>query len=91
MDALLNVRVFATPGQRSPAGWAEIAVKKVIEVADTAPQPIRDQAHAFRAAIERVFANYIRMALDEERAYIARELEGTGRGDLAMWVKQRGI
>jgi hypothetical protein len=87
----LDVKIYATPGQRSPAGWAEIAVRKVIEVADTAPPPIRDQAHAFRARIERVFSDYIRMALNEERTLLAQELETTGHGHLAAWVRQRGI
>jgi hypothetical protein len=87
---VIDINVVATQGQRSPAGWAEIAIRKVIEVSDTAPQPIRDQAHAFRATIERVFANYIRMALQEERTFIAFALENAGKPELAGWVKQRG-
>jgi hypothetical protein len=89
MDAV-NVNVIVTQGQRSPAGWAEIAVRKVISVADSAPQPIRDQAHAFAARIERVISHYIAMALNEERTFIALELEKAGKPELAGYVKQRG-
>jgi hypothetical protein len=69
-----HLRAFATNGQRSPEDWAKIAASKIVSVSDSAAQPIRDQAHAFRAQVERVIANYIRMALEEERSLLAAKI-----------------
>lgn len=90
MSTAPKVRTVITSGQRSAAKWAEMAVRKVIEVADTAPDPIKNQAHAFRAQIERVFSNYIRMAVEEERAMTAFAVEQAGHGELAAFIRQRG-
>jgi hypothetical protein len=69
-----GVTAIATDGQRSPGDWAQIAAGKIVSVADTAPQPIRDQAHAFKSRVQRVIENYIEMALQEERAVMAAKL-----------------
>jgi hypothetical protein len=68
------VKAFATDGQRSPEDWACIAASKIISVSDQAPQPIRDQAHAFQSRVQRVIQNYIEMALQEERAVMAAKM-----------------
>jgi hypothetical protein len=87
---MMHVYAVTTNGQRSPEGWAEIAVRKVITVADSAPAPIKNQAHAFAAQIERLFANYIRMAVEEERSMAAHALETNGHPELATLIRQRG-
>ena len=69
-----DVKAIATDGQRSPEKWAKIAAGKIISVSDSAPQPIRDQAHAFQARVQRVIQNYIEMALQEERSIVAARL-----------------
>ena len=61
--------IAITNGQRSPRDWAILATTKIMEVADTAPQPIRDQALAFQGQVLATIENYIRMALKEQRAY----------------------
>jgi hypothetical protein len=82
-----SIGSVVTDGQRGPELWAEIATGKMIQVADGAPPAIRDQAHAFRAALRRVIANYIRMAIDEDRAFLAAKLEREGHADLAQFVR----
>jgi hypothetical protein len=84
-----GVKAIATNGQRSPAEWAQIASAKMIQVADTAPPAIRDQARAFEASLVRVMENYIRMAIDEDRAFLATKLEREGHGDLAPFIRNR--
>jgi hypothetical protein len=84
-----NVKAIATNGQRSPQEWAQIAAGKMIQVADTAPPAIRDQARAFKASLTRVMENYIRMAIDEDRAFLATQLEREGHADLAPFVRSR--
>lgn len=72
-------QIYITNGRtRSPEEWAHLFSHKVVHVSNDAPQPIRDQAHAFQTAIERVFANYLRMALDEERAALIALGEKSG-------------
>jgi hypothetical protein len=63
------VTVAVSNGQRTPREWAQLCVQKFVQVSDSAPQPIRDQAHAFRANIERIMENYIDMAINEDRVY----------------------
>jgi len=84
-----DIRVAITNGQRKPEEWAELFIQKFIEVADTAPQPIRDQARAFKARIQGIAAQYIRMAVDEERAFAATFLEQNGAAELARAVRSR--
>jgi hypothetical protein len=84
-----NVKAIATNGQRSPQEWAQIAAGKMIQVADTAPPAIRDQARAFKASLTRVMENYIRMAIEEDRALLASRLEGEGHGGVAQYVRNR--
>jgi hypothetical protein len=69
-----HLKAYTTNGQRAPEDWAKIAAAKIVSVSDSAPPPIRDQAHAFRAQVERVIANYIRMALEEERSLLAAKI-----------------
>ena len=64
-----TVKVLVTNnGPRPPEQWAEMAADKIINVSDQAPQPIRDQAYAFRKQLVRVVTNYIRMAVNENDA-----------------------
>ena len=65
------MHVVVTNGQRSPQKWAEMATAKIIMIADaTTPEPLAAQAHAFADRIQQVIANYIDMALAEERALL---------------------
>ncbi|HVY52804.1 MAG TPA: hypothetical protein VHA07_14745 [Devosia sp.] len=84
-----TIGAVATEGQRRPGQWAEIAAEKTIQVADSAPPAIRDQARAFKAALTRLFANYIRMAIAEDRAFLAMALEREGHGEIAQFVRNR--
>lgn len=89
VDATMKLGVSISNGQRSPEGWADLCVRKVVTVADTAPPVLREQAHAFRTQIERVVANYVRMAVEEERAYTAAFLEQNGAPEAAQAVRSR--
>jgi hypothetical protein len=84
-----DIKAIATNDQRTPSEWAQIASAKMIQVADTAPPAIRDQAHAFKASLTRVMENYIRMAIEEDRAFLATKLEREGHADLAPFVRSR--
>lgn len=84
-----EIRAVVTEGQRTPEQWAEIAAAKMIQVADGAPPVIRDQARAFKVALMRVMANYIRMAVEDDRAFLAANFERGGHADLARIIRNR--
>lgn len=85
----MNALVFVSNGQRSPAGWAEIAVNKVIQISNDVDPALRNQAHVFKTRIEQVFANYIRMAVEEERAFTATFLEQNGAAEMAQVIRSK--
>lgn len=72
LDAQMNLGslgvVISPKGAHSPEFWAERMVDKMMSVADTAPQPIRDQAVAFKARLREVALVYIREAMKSAHA-----------------------
>ena len=70
-------------GGLSTEQLTELAMDKVINVADSAPPAIRDQAEAFRSSIENVLRYYIELARREERATIAYRMAKAGQKEMA--------
>lgn len=66
----------------------ELAMDKMVSVSDTAPQPIRDQAQAFKESLRHVLTHYINLARKEERATITHALRDAGHDDLADIVRR---
>ncbi len=66
----------------------ELAMDKVINVADSAPPAIKDQAKAFRSSIENVLRYYIELARREERATIAHRMAKAGQKEMADLVRR---
>lgn len=69
--------------------WAEEITDKIISVADSAPAPIRDQAHAFRRFVFQVIRDNIRLAVQHERQACAVVAEQTGSPDIASAIRAR--
>jgi len=66
----------------------ELAADKILNVAETAPQPIRDQAMAFQENIRVVLKQYIDLARREERATIAQKIRESGQTELADLIRR---
>ena len=66
----------------------QLAMDKVINVADSAPPAIKDQAKAFRSSIENVLRYYIELARREERATIAYRMAKAGQKEMADLVRR---
>ena len=66
----------------------QLAMDKVINVADSAPPAIKDQAEAFRGSIENVLRHYIELARREERATIAYRMAKAGQKEMADLVRR---
>ena len=67
---------------------AEMATKKIISVSDTAPAPIREQAHAFEKVCKKVIAYYMQQAVNNHICTICNLLEKQGHKDLANIIRR---
>lgn len=70
-------------GGHSPEFWAKRAVERIIDVSDTAPAPIRDQALAFREKVERVVLLYMQRAIESDRTTVCHLVKEAGHPQLA--------
>jgi len=77
-------------GNHPPEKWSELAVRRVVQVADTAPPPIRDQAHAFREQVRGTFTYYLAQALGAQRRDLADKLEREGMRAAAAFIRNQG-
>lgn len=59
----------------SPEFWAGEAARRIMSVADTAPQPIRDQAYAFQDQLKLIVLQTLKSALAEQRVYDSLKAE----------------
>jgi hypothetical protein len=61
--------VTTSNGGRPPEYFAERITEMLIRIGDTAPQPIRDQAYAFRDRMQAVILDGIKQAIESDRNY----------------------
>ena len=67
-----EIKTWISPAGGWPAEfWRDRAMDRIMSIADSAPQPIRDQAIAFKAEIGAVVLHAIVQAVNERRAYDA--------------------
>ena len=66
----------------------ELAMDKILKVANTAPEPIKDQALAFQDNIRTVLKQYIDLAKREERGTICQKIREAGQKDLADLIRR---
>tara|TARA_R110000822_G_scaffold69801_3_gene169075 strand:- start:139 stop:408 length:270 start_codon:yes stop_codon:yes gene_type:complete len=70
-----SVLVHATQNRgHSAEELTEMTLDKIIHIGDNAPQPIRDQAIAYRSELRGVVLFYIRQAMLSERVTIRAEI-----------------
>jgi hypothetical protein len=62
---------------------ADMAVNKILYVAEDAPPPLRDQALDFKDVVRRVIVGYLRIAVDQDRATVCAKLRSAGYPELA--------
>ena len=67
---------------------AEMATDKLISVSDTAPEPIRAQAHAFKNRCRYIIAYYMKEAINNHFCTICNQLEAQGHKDLANIIRR---
>ena len=62
---------------------AQMAVDKILYVAEDAPEPLREQAKAFKDTVREVIVYYMKHAVDQDRATVAARLREAGYPELA--------
>ena len=67
---------------------AELATNKLVSVSDTAPEPIKAQAHAFKNSCHFIIAYYMREAIKNHMCTIGNQLEQQGHKDLAEIIRR---
>jgi hypothetical protein len=67
---------------------AEMATNKLVSVSDTAPDPIRAQAHAFKKTCRTVITYYMQEAIKNHMCTIGNQLEAQGNKDLAEIIRR---
>ena len=67
---------------------AEMATDKLISGSDTAPEPIRAQAHAFKNRCRYIIAYYMKEAINNHICTICNQLEAQGHKDLANIIRR---
>ena len=79
--------VTSSNGGHSPEQVAELCVNRLIQISDSAPPELAQQARAFREQMLAVVLHYVRMAAAEDRATVCLKLEQSGRPDLAQQIR----
>lgn len=62
----------------TPDELADQAMRKLMVVSDSAPPPIRDQAHAFQSRLRAVMVHYLAQAARSERTTLYNKLREAG-------------
>ena len=67
---------------------AKMATNKIISISDTAPAPIKAQAHAFKNACHKIIVYYMQEAVNNHMCTICNLLEKQGQKDLANIIRR---
>jgi hypothetical protein len=89
-SALPGVVTITTTSNRgeTPEEVALRCVNKLISVSDSAPQEIRDQALAYRAALLKVVTAYMKEAVTNDRVTVYNALVEAGHPQLAAAIQK---
>jgi hypothetical protein len=79
--------VTSSNGGHTPDQLAELCVNKIIQISDTAPPELAQQARAYRQQLLAVVRHYVTMAAREDRTTVCVKLEQAGFSDLAQQIR----
>jgi hypothetical protein len=83
------VGVKTTSGRGfTPEELAEQCADKIMFVADTAPQEIRDQSRAFKVQVQKVVQLYLQQAVRSDRTTVYNALTEAGHPQLAELIRR---
>ena len=67
---------------------AKMATDKIVSISDTAPAPIKAQAHAFKNACHKIIVYYMQEAINNHMCTISNQLEKQCQKDLANIIRR---
>jgi len=67
---------------------AEMATNRLVSVADTAPDQLKAQAHAFKNQCRMIITYYMKEAINNHMCTIGNQLEAQGHKDLANIIRR---
>jgi hypothetical protein len=84
-----GIEVQTTNGRGfTPEEIAQRCADKIVQVADTAPPAIRDQALAYKRNITKVIEFYLREAVKSDRTTIYNAINDAGHPELAELIRR---
>ena len=84
-----KVEVHLTSGRGfTPEEVAQRCADKIVQVADTAPPAIRDQALAYKRNITKVIEFYLREAVKSDRTTVYNAINDAGHPELAELIRR---
>ena len=72
----------------TPEEWAAMAANRIVSISNTAPEPLRQQAYAFKQQVEVLLADYMHKAVDSHMCTVGNKLEQQGHGDMAVIIRR---
>lgn len=85
--SLVDVRTTHGRGF-TPEEVAARCADKIVAVADSAPEAIRDQARAYKKNVEAVIARYMKEAVASDRTTVYSALVDAGHPELAELIRR---
>lgn len=84
-----QVSVISTSGRgMTPEEVADLAMSKIMHVADTAPPEIAAQANAFKDRLKTVVLHYMKQAVASDRTTVYSALTDAGHPELAELIRR---
>ena len=82
-----DVKVFATSGRGlNVEELSDLALRRLIQIADTAPPELREQANQFKARIRDVLISHGHHCIRSDRTTLHNHLKGAGQREAADLV-----
>ena len=90
LDASVGTLGVETTDYRghTPEEWASMAANRIVSISNTAPEPIRQQAHVFKKQVEVLLADYMQKAVESHMCTGGNFLEQQGHGDMATILRR---
>lgn len=84
-----EVKAYGTHGRGlSPEELAEMAIPKILHVAETTCPALRDQAEQFKIRLRELLIRYMRQAITSDRTTLQNQLRRAGFAEIADVINQ---
>ena len=86
---VMKVEVETTSNRgHPPEFWAKRCVERLIQISDSAPLAIREQAVAFQKQMEHVVLLHVKRAIQSDRTTVGQAVTEAGHPSLAELVRR---